>query len=110
MSDIDKQVREIITRLFAYGVDWTEYRDTSLQDHDVSTYAAKIKSEFANEVANEITTLISTAVREAEEMARLDGQLMALNSFYNSGEIGSDSYKISVKQIADRFAQLKEEE
>jgi len=93
MSDIDKQIREIL-------------RDF---DNAASIYAIEVKARY--ETANsQIQELISTAVREAEEMARLDGQLMALNSFYNSGEIGSDSYKISVKQIADRFAQLKEEE
>lgn len=49
--------------------------------------------------------LLANQVREA----RLDGQLMALNSFYNSGEISSDSYKLSVKQIADRIAELNKE-
>ena len=53
----------------------------------------------------DIQDILANQVREA----RLDGQLMALNSFYNSGEISSDSYKLSVKQIADRIAELNKE-
>jgi len=48
-----------------------------------------------------------TAIKNLLLEARLDGQLMALNSFYNAGEIGSDSYKMSVKQIADRLTEFK---
>lgn len=65
--DIEEQVREIITRLFTYGIDWTEYRDSGGPngDHDVATYASKIKSELANEVANELLALIDSAVTKA---------------------------------------------
>lgn len=73
--DIDKQVREIITRLFTYGVDWTEHRDKGGPngDHDVATYAAKIKADFANEIANELVQLFAAqrTTLKAELLAKL---------------------------------------
>ena len=72
VNNLDEQIRQAvygeITRLFAYGVDWTEIRDKSKDDHEVSTFAAKIKDDFAKEVTNtlarEISTIISNAVKE----------------------------------------------
>ena len=79
-SSLDEQIRQAvygeITRLFAYGVDWTEIRDKSKDDHEVSTFAAKIKDDFAKEVTNtlarEISTIISNAVKELVAEARID--------------------------------------
>jgi len=49
---------------------------------------------------------IKTIIDIEKEKSRYWGQMEALNSFYNEGEISSDSYKESVTQITRRLHEL----
>lgn len=79
MSNTDwlrKLVYQEITKMFTYGVDWTEARDTSPNDHDVSTFAAMIKDDFAKSITNDLTAQIldhiNKAIGEDEALVEYD--------------------------------------
>lgn len=62
MSRLD----DIFNPIFAYGVDWTENRDKSPEDHDVSVFAGKIKGEFSLTVKQQIKELFLELIGEDE--------------------------------------------
>lgn len=108
---LEKNVLEIIARLFAYGVDWTEYRDKGGPngDHDVATYAAKIKTEFTNEVVNDILALIHTR----EKQARVDElNLMDFRVEQASSGVGLLRFEDSIIRpyVEKRLATLNKEQ
>lgn len=79
-NTLDEQIRKIITRLFAYGVDWTELKDKSTDDHEVSTFAAKIKSDFANEISKELLALFTEHSKQAFKKGYLEGGMAEILS------------------------------
>ena len=63
--NIDDELDNLLDSTFAYGVDWTEYKDKSDTDHEVSTYAGKIKDEMKAKLKQAITNKIKEAELEA---------------------------------------------
>ena len=61
----DSSLDEILDRIFAYGVDWTEYKDKSEYDYDTSMFAAKIKAQHKEALKQELQTYITKREREA---------------------------------------------
>lgn len=45
MTTFTEKVEELLDSTFAYGVDWTEYKDKSEHDHETSVFASKIKAQ-----------------------------------------------------------------
>jgi len=56
---------EILDGVFAYGIDWTEHKDKSEHDHEVSTFAGKIKDELKETAKQQIQALITEEVEQA---------------------------------------------
>jgi len=55
---------ELLGRIFAYGIDWQEFKDTSEHDHDVSTFAGKIKAEMRDELKSQLHSLLISKLPE----------------------------------------------
>lgn len=66
MSDIDKSMDELLGEIFAYGIDWTEHKDKSEHDHEVSTYAGKIKDELKESLKSSLYSLLMDVIGEYE--------------------------------------------
>jgi len=62
MTDINKELRAELDKIFAYGIDWTEYKDKSENDHQVSTFAGKIKEELKDELVAKIKALVVESI------------------------------------------------
>jgi hypothetical protein len=62
---MEAEVDKILNPIFAFGIDWEEFRDKSDKDHEVSTFAGKIKSDLKAEVKQAILTLIAEAEKKA---------------------------------------------
>lgn len=54
MSSTEDWLDEILKPVFAYGIDWQEFKDESENDHAVSTFAGKIKDEHRSEAKAKI--------------------------------------------------------
>jgi predicted ATP-grasp superfamily ATP-dependent carboligase len=80
-----KQLDELLDQIFAYGVDWTEYKDKSEYDHDTSMFAAKIKAQQKEAlkqaiqalIEEEKTKLLNELIEEAEEYEKWVGTSQA---------------------------------
>jgi CRISPR/Cas system-associated endoribonuclease Cas2 len=66
MTDINKELRAELDKIFAYGIDWTEYKDKSENDHQVSTFAGKIKEELKDELVAKIKALVVESIGKDE--------------------------------------------
>lgn len=65
--NLDESLREILDKTFAYGIDWTEYKDKSDHDHEVSTFAGKIKDELKEALIAKIKALVVESIGQDEE-------------------------------------------
>lgn len=63
---IEDKLNKLLDSTFAYGVDWTEFRDKSGTDHEVATYATKIKAEMKAKLKETIQAIITTETTKAE--------------------------------------------
>ena len=61
-----------LTKIFAYGIDWTEYKDKSEYDHDTSMFAAKIKAQHKKALEQAI---LSDLLEIIEENCIYEGSL-----------------------------------
>jgi len=57
-SVIQTRLDKILGKIFAYGVDWTEYKDKSEYDHNTSMFAAKIKAQQKEALKQELLALL----------------------------------------------------
>lgn len=64
---------ELLDRMFAYGVDWTELKEDLECGHSTSVYAGKIKAEIKKELRTTILTHIDTVCREARQAGYSQG-------------------------------------
>jgi hypothetical protein len=66
----------LLDKTFAYGIDWTEYKDKSEHDHDTSMFAAKIKAQHKEALKASLIDYIESLIPEkytpAEMMAGVD--------------------------------------
>lgn len=62
MSKLD----DILKPIFSYGVDWTEFKDKDGPngDHDVSVYAAQIKSDMRAAIKKQIKALLTQIIKD----------------------------------------------
>lgn len=75
-------VDELLGRIFAYGIDWQEFKDTSEHDHDVSTFAGKIKAEMKDELQSQLHSLL---ISKLPEKRKTDG-------YSRTGGVGPINY------------------
>ena len=73
-------IDQLLDQTFAYGVDWTEYKDKSEHDHDTSMFAAKIKAQQKQALKKAIESYITqrelqSQIKILEKAHRLDGQM-----------------------------------
>lgn len=69
MNQLQDDIVAVLDSIFAYGIDWTEFKDKSENDHSVSMFAGKIKSELKDELTKTLTELI--AKRVVAELERI---------------------------------------
>lgn len=91
------EVTKILEPVFAYGIDWEEFKDQSDDDHNVSTFAGRIKSEFLAEALQALTDLHESEVRKA----RIDDLERLQESF---GERGIVTFDMSYDEEAEAVA------
>lgn len=60
----NSNIDEILGKIFAYGIDWHEYKDTSENDHSVSTFAGKIKAGHKAALKQAIQQLLDEAYKK----------------------------------------------
>jgi hypothetical protein len=71
MSTLDN----LLDEMFAYGIDWTEYKDKSEHDHEVSTYAGKIKSELKESFKASLIEYINKEIIGEDDEMPTDGSV-----------------------------------
>ena len=64
---IRAEIEKILRTSFAYGIDWTEYREKQENDHDIAVYAGKIKAELRTLATDQIIQLIKDEVIGEDE-------------------------------------------
>jgi hypothetical protein len=78
-----KKLQDRLKVIFAYGIDWAEYKDKDSKDHDVSTFAGKIKAEHLENLAQSIEKDILELIKEIEDSKTIKFDIA-----------GGDDYKI----------------
>jgi hypothetical protein len=85
-----------LTKVIAYGVDWTEFKDKSEEDHTVSTYAGKIKTlikdDFKFSILSDLLEIIEQSRTESEW--HIDGNV----AIHKTGFITEQELRDKVKE------------
>lgn len=96
MTPTPDPIKTILDQIFAYGIDWTEFKDKSENDHEVSTYAGKIKDELKAQ--------LTQAINNELLRARIYGMTELYEWVQSEGRIHSEIKK----HYQERIAQLKQ--
>lgn len=110
MPDTTNELDELLNKTFAYGVDWTEYKDKSEQDHDTSMFAAKIKAQQKEALKQELLVLITREKNKANEQGFYAGcgisgvELYAVPELYKKYRDALEKYSaVPVDSIKKRI-------
>jgi hypothetical protein len=85
MTTFTEKVEELLDSTFAYGVDWTEYKDKSEHDHETSVFASKIKAQQKEAIKQKLLAAhqaeISRVLERVEKEVIGDDEEDDLNPF-----------------------------
>jgi len=77
MTTFTEKVEELLDSTFAYGVDWTEYKDKSEHDHETSVFASKIKAQQKEAIKQKLLAAHQAEISRVLE--RVEKEAVATN-------------------------------